>query len=339
MTTTVSEALATARPGTRIDGSIPVGNMASGSLLAIPFVAVRGAQPGKALWINGHVHGNEINGIVAALDFVNGLDPAAMSGSVVVSSTANPLGFDARRKNAPQDDNDLDQSFPGRADGYTTERFAHSLFVNLRALVPDLVISMHSQGTHMVSKTYAVYKQPPGSSVTSAMLFPYIAGFQPAVVCRMNVEQGSGEILGNHSGALDYQLNAIGIPAFMIELGTGQRADPAEIARGVAGFTDVARRLGIVPGAPAPAPATLRHVTRRGHVPVFAGGLFRASRKPAELVKAGEPLGEIMNMHGHVVERPSLKRDVIIIGIRVDPVVHTGDRVAYVAYEWTDVAL
>ena len=31
-------------------------------------------------------------------------------------------------------------------------------------------------------------------------------------------------------------------------------------------------------------------------------------------------------------------RDVIIIGIRVDPVVHTGDRVAYVAYEWTDVA-
>ena len=73
-------------------------------------------------------------------------------------------------------------------------------------------------------------------------------------------------------------------------------------------------------------------------MPVFAGGLFRASRRPADLVKAGEPLGEIMNMHGHVVERPSLERDVIIIGIRVDPVVHTGDRVAYVAYEWTDIA-
>ena len=272
----VSEALSAAQRGTRIDGSIPVGNMASGSLLAIPFVAVRGAQPGKTLWINGHVHGNEINGIVAALDFVNSLDPATMAGNVVVSSTANPLGFDARRKNAPQDDNDLDQSFPGREDGYTTERFAHSLFVNLRALAPDLVISMHSQGTHMVSKTYAVYKQPPGAAVTGAMLFPYIAGFHPAVVCRMSVEPGSGEILGNHSGALDYQLNAIGIPTFMIELGTGQRADPAEIARGVAGFTGVAQRLGIVAGSRAPAPPTLRHVTRRGHVPVFAGGLFRA---------------------------------------------------------------
>lgn len=338
MTAVVSAALSAAGRGMRIDGSIPVGNMASGSLLAIPFVAVRGAQPGKTLWINGHVHGNEINGIVAALDFVNGLDPAAMSGNVVVSSTANPLGLDARRKNAPQDDYDLDQVFPGRRDGYTTERFAHGLFVNISALAPDLVISMHTQGTHMVSRTYAVYKQPPVSPITGATLFPYICAFQPAVVCRMSVEQGSGEILGNHSGALDYQINAIGIPTFMIELGTGQRADPAEVALGVAGYTDVARRLGIVPGAPAPMPATVRHVTRRGHVPVAAGGLFRPTRKPGELVRAGEPFGDIMNMHGHVVERPALNRDVIIIGIRVDPVVHTGDRVAYVAYEWTDVA-
>src|SRR5687767_4227381 len=98
MTAVVSEALSAAARGMRIEGSIPIGSMASGASLAIPYVAMRGAQPGKTLWINGHVHGNEINGIVAALDFVNGLDPAAMSGNVVVSSTANPLAFDARRK-------------------------------------------------------------------------------------------------------------------------------------------------------------------------------------------------------------------------------------------------
>ena len=56
------------------------------------------------------------------------------------------------------------------------------------------------------------------------------------------------------------------------------------------------------------------------------------------LLEQSEPLGEIMSIHGHVVERPTLAQDVIIIGIRVDPVVHTGDRVAYVAYEWADVA-
>lgn len=335
----VSEALQSARPGTRVEGYIPIGNMASGARIAIPFVGVRGARSGKTLWINGHVHGNEINGIIAALDFANGLDLAAMSGNLIVSSTANPLGFDARRKTAPQDDYDLDQAFPGRADGYTTERLAHALLANIRSAASDLVISMHTQGTHMVSKTYAVYKQAAGSCVTGEMLFPYMTGFKPAVVCRMSVEVGSGEILGNHAGALDYQLNALGIPTFMIELGSGQRADAVEIALGIAGYTDVARRLGIIEGAAELLPATIRHVTRRGHVPISQGGLFRRQRNPADLVKSGEPYGSIMDLHGRIVERPSLPRDSIIIGIRVDPVVHTGDRVAYVAQEWNDLKL
>ena len=72
-------------------------------------------------------------------------------------------------------------------------------------------------------------------------------------------------------------------------------------------------------------------------MPISKGGLFRRQRHPADLVNAGELYGSIMDLHGHVVERPSLARDSVIIGIRVDPVVHTGDRVAYVAQEWTDL--
>lgn len=333
----VQAALAAAAPGSRSEGFISIGTMASGAPIGLPYVALCGARPGKTFWINGQVHGNEVTGIVAALDFVNGLDAARLAGSLVVTSTANPLGFDARRKNAPQDDNDLDMSFPGRANGFTTELFAHHLQSEIRAVKPDLVISMHAQGTQNASRTYAVYKQPPESPVKAETLFPYMVGFKPSVVCRMSVTPGSGEILGNHAGAMDYQLNMAGIPTFMIELGTGQRADPNEVALGVAGFTDAARRLGIVEGAPLAGPHTLRHATRRGHFPVAHGGLFRPRQKPGEVVRAGEALGEIMNIHGHVVERPTAPQDLIIIAIRVDPVVHSGDRVGYVAYEWTEV--
>ena len=335
----VETALASAQPGSRVEGYIPVGNMASGSLLGIPYVGVRGARSGKTLWVNGQVHGNEVTGIVAALDFVNLLDSGQTTGNVIVTCTANPLGFDARRKNAPQDDNDLDMSFPGRANGYTTELFAHNLLQEIRAVGPALVISMHSQSTWTSSKTYAVYKQPPESKVTAQKLFPYMGAFLPSVVCRMSVTPGSGEILGNHAGALDYQLNLLGIPAFMIELGAGQRADPAEVALGIAGFRDAARRLGIVPGAPEPTPRTLRHVTRRGHVPILHGGLFRVACKPGEIVPKGKPLGEIMSIHGHVVERPVAAQDIIIIATRADPVVHSGDRIGYVAYEWTEIPM
>ena len=84
--------------GGRAKGKIPAGTMASGAEIAIPFVAVKGAKPGPCLWINGQVHGNEINGIFAALDFYNGLDPAKLSGSVVVTAMASttPAGAGAR---------------------------------------------------------------------------------------------------------------------------------------------------------------------------------------------------------------------------------------------------
>ena len=98
--------------------------MASGAAIAIPWVALVGARPGKCLWINGQVHGNEVTGIVAALRFAGRLDPASLSGTVVVTSTGNPLGLDGRLHNVPQDNNNLDQSYPGRAGGFTAERLA-----------------------------------------------------------------------------------------------------------------------------------------------------------------------------------------------------------------------
>ena len=106
----IRSALDAAAPASRIKGDLVVGTMASGASIAIPYVAVKGARPGPCLWVNGQVHGVEINGILAALDFVNGLDPQAMTGTVIVTGTANPLAFDARRKAAPQDDNDPEGS-------------------------------------------------------------------------------------------------------------------------------------------------------------------------------------------------------------------------------------
>ena len=56
-------------------------------------------------------------------------------------------------------------------------------------------------------------------------------------------------------------------------------------------------------------------------------------------MKSGEPLGELLNVWGELVDRPSLSRDVVIIGIRRDPVVHSGDRLGFVAYEWDGVTV
>ena len=141
-------------PASRSNGKIAAGMMASGAEIAIPYVAMKGAKSGPCLWINGQVHGNEINGTFAALDFFNELDAAKLSGSLVVTATANPPALDARRKFAPQDDQDLDQSYPGRADGFTTEQLAHALFVEMKAAA-NTVINMHTMSPPFEAKVYA----------------------------------------------------------------------------------------------------------------------------------------------------------------------------------------
>lgn len=333
----IERTLERAKSGSRTHGTVPLGKTASGSVYGVPFVAIKGAKAGKTLWINGQVHGNEITGIVAALDFVNRLDPQTLSGNVIVTSTANPLAMDARVKGAPFDGSDLDQAYPGRAAGFVTDRIAYTMFEEIRG-IPDLLINMHTQGNQTIARSYTVYKEHPNRLVLPETLFPYMAAFDPMVACRMNLEPGQGELPGNIAGALDYQLIALGIPAFMVELGVGQRAEAAEVAKGIAGFEDIAKRMGILEGEVRKFD-TLRRVTRRGHVSVNEAGFFRPMRKPADLVRAGEPFGEVMNAFGEVVERPVLDRDAIIIAIRVDPVMHTGDRFGYMAYEWDDIPL
>ena len=323
-------------PASRAKGKIVVGTMASGTEIAIPFVVQKGEKPGPCLWINGQVHGNEINGVFAALDFLNELDPSKLSGSVVVTATANPLALDSRRKWAPQDDQDLDQSYPGRADGFTTERLAYALFVEAKAAA-NAVINMHTMSPPFEAKVYAVYKVHPNGLVKENDLLRLIAPFKPSVACRMSVEPGKGELPGHVAGALDYQMDEIGIPAFMIELGAGGRATPADIRQGVAGFLGVARELKMIDGSNGA--SQVRRVTRRGHVTFKNGGLFRASRQPGEAVKAGEVLGELMTVWGDVSDHVSLSSDVIIIGIRRDPVVHSGDRLGFFAYAWDEVTV
>ena len=330
------EILASAKAASLTTGAVEVGRLASGMTVDIPYVIAKGAKPGKCLWLNGQVHGDEINGIVAALDFARGLDLSQLSGSVVVSSTANPLAFDGRRKKAPQDDIDLDQSFPGSAAGLSSERMAR-IFFEVSAAA-DVLVNLHTMGTAFDADPYAVYKVHPNGRVTEPELLRLVAPFAPAVACRMSVAGGTGELPGNLAGALDYQCLDRGQIAFMIELGGGGRLVREHVAQGISGFDGLARRLGLLPET-AVGPSTLRQVTKRRHVTCGEGGIFRAHAAPTQIVPAGQMLGEVMDLHGVTRERVTLPIDALVIGIRRDPVVHFGDRVAFVAEAWSDIQI
>ncbi|MFQ1064362.1 M14 family metallopeptidase [Bordetella trematum] len=317
-------------------GHLRVGSMASGMAVTLPYVALRGARPGRTLWLHGQVHGDEINGMVAALRFANSLDPAAMSGNLVVTPTGNPQALDARRKRNPYDELDLDQTYPGSAGGLISQRLAHVLIGEIRGTA-DMVINLHTMNPLFDSRLYTVYKHHPGSGISEQALLDAMALFHPNVACRQDVG-GQGELPGNIAGALDFQCQEAGIAAFMLELGGGSRYEAHNVAAAEAGFARLAAQMGIVDGAAQGGATRVRRVTRRGWLTFEHGGLFVPEAEAGATLARGAVLGAAMDLHGKPTETIALPQDGIVIGLRRDPVVHTGERAAFVAYEWDEVA-
>ena len=278
----------------------------------------------------------QVNGTLAAIEFFRKLEGQEVSGTVIVTPTANVQAVNERTKTAAVDRLDMDQCFPGREDGLPTERLAARLF---GAMAPgaDVVVNLHTLGTPFDSKPYAVYKVHPDAGVAEQRLLDMIACFAPNMACRMPVTAAGGELPGNIAGALDYQCLAMGKAAFMIELGVGGRQESEHIAAGERGLRRLCSMLGILPAGEGMAVPKLRRVTRRSHVMSNAGGFFRTAVQPAQVLPRGEPLGCIHDVFGKEVEVVRFPQDVIVIAIRRDPVVHSGDRISFVATEWDEV--
>jgi predicted deacylase len=332
--------LADMAPGTVLQDSLSVGTMSSGMIIAIPVTIIKGVADGPCLWINGQVHGNELNGVIAAVEFGRRVHPSDLRGSIVISPTANPLGLDNRTKTAPQDLQDLDQTFPGNSKGMVTNHLSYVLFEEIKA-VANCVVNMHTMGSIHDSKPYCVYKNFIGSAVTEAQLLRMTSFFEPSVSCRMDVG-GAGELPGNIAGGLDYQCLAIDIPAFMVELGQGSWYTPENVEQAIRGLYRLALHLGVLSELPSGiehVANAVRRVTKRQWVMAHHGGLYLTDCRAGQIVPADVALGTIYDLHGHQVETVHLDLDCIVIGMRRDPVVHTGDRVAFVATQWDQVVL
>jgi uncharacterized protein len=318
-------------------GYLKIGNTASGREIAAPYLIKRGRGSGPCLWVNAAVHGDELNGVFAALKFFRGLDPEHMNGTVVVTPASNVLALDDRRKTSIIDGLDMDQCFPGRAEGFITERTAARLFEKFGPDA-DVVVNIHTLGTPFDARPYAVYKEHPNGLAPESAILRHIACFDPTVACRMPTAAASGELPGNIAGALDYQALAGGAIAFMIELGGGGRYEADAVAHGVEGLRRLCGYLGILQHADEPTRLyKLRRVTARAHKLTEAGGLFHACTPAGCAVAGGESIGTVSNVFGDVVEDIVLDRDTWVIAIRRDPVVHSGDRVAFLGAQWDEV--
>src|SRR6188768_61048 len=110
----------------------------------IPICVVANGEGPTAL-LTGANHGDEYEGPAALFELARSLDPAEVSGRVIILPALNYPAFRAGTRTSPIDKGNMNRSFPGRPDSTVTPKIADYF---QRTLLPlaDIVLDFHSGG-------------------------------------------------------------------------------------------------------------------------------------------------------------------------------------------------
>ncbi len=129
-------------PGSKGVASLEVGRLSSGHDLAIPVHVVHGSRPGATLMVVAAIHGEEIYATRVIQELLRSVDAKALAGTLLLVPVANPLSLEQATRNTPFDMLNMNRVFPGKADGWISERLAAAL----SSLVPRCTAIIHIDG-------------------------------------------------------------------------------------------------------------------------------------------------------------------------------------------------
>lgn len=320
------------KEGERAYFTVPAGELAHKAVVQLPVIVVAGKKEGSVLWINGTVHGDELNGSYAAWELSGEIDPEQLSGTLVVTPICNPIAFECRNKISAIDNMDMDTAFPGDPEGMMTQRIAHLIYREIKANA-GAVISFHTMATPYRADPYSVRKIIPGvSDSVNEVSEGMQRAFGVVTNCVVDLRGDTNELPGVTSGALDITCMKDGIPAFMGEMGQGGKVETEYVEAAKKGILNVMRYLRMLDG-PVEKPGRQVLITKRRFLRSDKGGMIRMNVKSGDEVKAGESLLDL-HYYGDEMESYPARTDCYVIGVRENPVVSTGDRVAFVGTEW-----
>lgn len=304
----------TAQPGEVKRGGIPIMGDMFGRAREIPIIVYNGVNDGPILWLNGATHGDEPEGPFSIFKALEHVDAQSLNGAIVAVPVMNVSAFTAGTRGDPLDAfaYDMNRLYPGKENGYPTERVAHAHWQAMKDNC-DLQIAIHSGGEHSyLAHMIFASDNPPSLELAAAM------GENWDLVFR------SGTGGGNPSS----QMGALGKGGITVELGGNCRtltSDFHEIADDLAmGYLNVMKHYGMIEGDATYAPAW-----RMGYqIPLLAPatGMYVGNRDlPFETeIAEGTVIGQIYDLYGDIIGEVKAPQKGVIFGMRARPSVIEG---------------
>jgi hypothetical protein len=304
-------------PGAKRRGLLAVGETGAGPI-QIPLVVVHGARPGPTLCLTGGTHATEYPGQTAVRVMARELDPATLTGTVMAIPVLNMPMFAARSAFvSPIDGLNLNRVAPGRPDGTITELIAHALFSEILPLATHH-IDCHGGDLTELLWPYAAYRMT-GKAELDEIGEAMARCYSPRVVALF---RDTTPLVP--TGTLTTEAARRGIASILGECGSAGGLDPADVKTHTDGITNVMRFLGMLPEQPVVPPNQLVGVSQFV-VQARRGGLLRLSVGIGETITPGQPLGEVWDVFGDVVETLRAPARGLVRIIWTHKVVTSGD--------------
>ncbi|MBU6165118.1 MAG: succinylglutamate desuccinylase/aspartoacylase family protein [Alphaproteobacteria bacterium] len=290
----------------------------------VPVVVVKGAMPGPRLLLTAGIHGDELNGIAVLHRLAATLDPAKLAGTLVMVPGLNPPGLMQSARQFTTDWSrsaaNLNREMPGREGGSTVADFAGRLWQRLLRPNADSAVDLHTQSRGTAYMMY-VFASTARTRRMAELVAPDI------------IKMDKGE-----RGTVENSLTDDGVPAITLELGRPEVFDDAMIARAEAGLLNLMRELKMLPGRVLPPPASLFVANSIMAARATRPGWARLLLPLGAAVKKDQPLAEVRDGFGRLIETVASPADGRIAMIATDPRTDAGGTLARIVWWSPDPA-
>ncbi|MBF9034553.1 N-alpha-acetyl diaminobutyric acid deacetylase DoeB [Rhodobacterales bacterium HKCCE2091] len=194
----------------------------------IPICVVRNGDGPTAL-VTGGNHGDEYEGPIAVTEFAHSVNPADVSGRVILIPGLNAPALAAGRRTSPIDGGNMNRSFPGDPRGTVTQKIA-AWVVNTLLPMADIVLDFHSGGRTLDFLPFAASHVLPDRAQDAACAAAARAFGAPWTVRMLEIDD---------SGMFDGAAERAGKVFVTTELGGAGMARPKTVAIARRGLRNV----------------------------------------------------------------------------------------------------
>jgi len=243
---TFSVGTATARRGQKVTGAIavPAGVDAATN---IPVAVVHGAKPGPVLALVSGAHGTEYASIIALEKLIAILNPAEISGTVIIVPLVNIASFERKVPHVnPVDDKSMNRWYPGKMDGTQTDRASYMITKQVVEQC-DHLIDLHGGDLDESLRPYSYWTRTGNETqdrISREMVLAF--GLDHIIISTERPKDP------NASRYLENTATTRGKPSITAEAGHAGTVEPEDLSALIDGCLSVMRYLKMLPGAPSP---------------------------------------------------------------------------------------